>query len=397
VLITSVIDLSLTQLLCQLFTWTTLIDYNRCVNIRPSKGICLFFWVIRMLAVASVGVAIFACINRPGFAEGGADALSHKGTNPPINHVVETIKVGIQPWMVIVSPDNEYVYVADPGTETVSVIRASSETVTLTIPVGSSPESIAITPDGKTLYVANSGDDTVSVINARDGISITTIDKVGYQPSSLAVSPDGKRVYVANFGDGTVAIINTETNRISGSPIHVTGEPEDLVFAPNQAEIYLASAGGNSGALLLRKIPGSRKFVHIGGNKIAPNALTMGPDGKMLYSIGNQGHFGLDTVLSIDLTRVRVVCSVAPPAGIDSLNALAITPNGKFLYAAGVANTQPPSSGLFMIDAATGEIVGQTIQVGYGTMSIAIAPNGRMAYTANLDDGSVTAIAIEQQ
>ena len=237
----------------------------------------------------------------------------------------------------------------------------------------------------------------MSVVDAKDGALITRIENVGYQPRSLAVSPDGKRVYIANSGNGTVSIVDTSTNKISGPRIHVRGEPFDLAFTPNRNEVYLASAGGNSGRLLLQKVPGSRDFVHVGGQKIAPLTLTMGPDRNRLYSIGNQGGLGQDTVLSIDLTDAKVTYSVAPPIGLESLNATAITPDGKYLYAAGVANTQPPTSGLFMIETATGQIAGQPIQVGYGAMSIAIAPDGRTAYTADLDVGTVTVIAIESQ
>ncbi len=53
-----------------------------------------------------------------------------------------------------------------------SVIDTSTNAVTATIPVGITPNNIAITPDGSEVYVANSGSNNVSVIdtasNARD-------------------------------------------------------------------------------------------------------------------------------------------------------------------------------------------------------------------------------------
>src|SRR6266566_730045 len=53
-------------------------------------------------------------------------------------------------------------YVANEP-DTVSVIDTSTNTVVATIPVGIIPEAIAITPDGTRAYVANAGSNTVSV------------------------------------------------------------------------------------------------------------------------------------------------------------------------------------------------------------------------------------------
>ena len=50
-------------------------------------------------------------------------------------------------------------YVANFGSNSVSVIDTSSNTVIYTIAVGTQPNGIAITPDGTRAYVANGGGD----------------------------------------------------------------------------------------------------------------------------------------------------------------------------------------------------------------------------------------------
>ncbi len=45
-----------------------------------------------------------------------------------------------------------------------SVINTSTNTVVNTVPVGTRPQGIAVSPDGSHVYVANSGSNTVSVI-----------------------------------------------------------------------------------------------------------------------------------------------------------------------------------------------------------------------------------------
>ncbi|MGM7684809.1 YncE family protein [Cytobacillus sp. Hm23] len=63
------------------------------------------------------------------------------------------------------------VYVANEGTNTVSVIDSKTHSVIATVPVRNQPNDVAIPPDGKLVYVANKGDgfnsSTVSVITLR--------------------------------------------------------------------------------------------------------------------------------------------------------------------------------------------------------------------------------------
>jgi YVTN family beta-propeller protein len=47
-------------------------------------------------------------------------------------------------------------------------------------------------------YVANGGSDTVSVIDTATKMVVTTVG-VGMVPDGVAVTPNGKHVYVANF------------------------------------------------------------------------------------------------------------------------------------------------------------------------------------------------------
>jgi YVTN family beta-propeller protein len=63
-------------------------------------------------------------------------------------------------------------------------------------------------------YVANEGSDTVSVIDAASSTVIASIP-IG-SPRSVAVSPAGTRAYVTK-GDGKVSVIDTATNTVIGT------------------------------------------------------------------------------------------------------------------------------------------------------------------------------------
>ena len=72
------------------------------------------------------------------------------------------------------------------------------------------PFSLALSPDEKTLYVANAGSDDVSVIDLDTNRGLAHIP-VGSNPRGIAVSPDGSRVYVNNVLDGNLSVIDTAT------------------------------------------------------------------------------------------------------------------------------------------------------------------------------------------
>jgi YVTN family beta-propeller protein len=111
------------------------------------------------------------------------------------------IPVGTGPAGVAITPDGKYAYVANngivfptpvPGT-TVSVIDTTSNTVLtgpgFPITVGSFPNAVAVTPDGKYAYVANSGSNNVSVIATATNTVVATL-AVGNGPIGVGIIPD---------------------------------------------------------------------------------------------------------------------------------------------------------------------------------------------------------------
>ena len=82
------------------------------------------------------------------------------------------------------TPDGAFVYVANPGSNTVSVIATASNSVTASVPVGLSPIGVAVTPDGAFVYVANLASNTVSVIATADNTVVATV-AVGSAPVAL--------------------------------------------------------------------------------------------------------------------------------------------------------------------------------------------------------------------
>jgi YVTN family beta-propeller protein len=188
--------------------------------------------LVSVLGVIAVGLAIGVAWDRYGAGTGSADAQAPSpgptssgpiaitsddqfvwSVNPDNNSVslfnvlndanqkVAEVPVGVNPWCVAITPDNQKVYVTNQGSGTVSVISASSRTVIKTIGVGTEPFGCVLNPTGSRLYVANFSSESVSVINTATDTVFSTI-KLGLQttkPRSLAVTADGTKLYVTQF------------------------------------------------------------------------------------------------------------------------------------------------------------------------------------------------------
>ena len=76
------------------------------------------------------------------------------------------------------------------------------------------PFSVALSPSGETLYLANAGSNDVSVIDLKTNRGIANIP-VGSNPRGIAIAPNGSRVYVNNVLDGVLSVIDAKTLRVS--------------------------------------------------------------------------------------------------------------------------------------------------------------------------------------
>ncbi|PEQ45635.1 YncE family protein, partial [Bacillus cereus] len=82
--------------------------------------------------------------------------------------------------------DGNFAYATNSGSNNVSVIDTSTNTVVATVLVGNSPFGVAITPDGNFAYVTNSGSNNVSVIDTSTNTVVATV-LVGSLPLGVAI------------------------------------------------------------------------------------------------------------------------------------------------------------------------------------------------------------------
>jgi YVTN family beta-propeller protein len=113
------------------------------------------------------------------------------------------------------------------------------------------PFAAAVSPDGATLYVANAGSDDVSVIDLASGRARAHL-AAGRNPRGLALAPGGGRLFVDNVLDGSLDVFDTTTlARLATWPLTQIPLPPDVLagqrlfnsaLAPMSAEHWLSCA-----------------------------------------------------------------------------------------------------------------------------------------------------------
>jgi len=148
--------------------------------------------------------------------------------------------------------ENNNVYVAGYGTNSLYVINAATQVVTTAVPVDSHPVAVAETPDGK-LYVANQGSSasggSVSVIDTVSDTVATTICLASAAAPPCAIGPvpvwavsraDSGRVYVLDK-NGTIYAIDTASNTVAPFTFPLQAGANFMFYDKNFSRLYVTS------------------------------------------------------------------------------------------------------------------------------------------------------------
>ena len=282
---------------------------------------------------------------------------------------------------------------------------AQASRTVATIGVGNSPAGIAITLDNRFAYVANNNNDgiaggnTISVLDLQTNTVVQTITDASFnEPYTITINPDGTKAYVTNSNGTTVTIIDIATNTVLGIIGGFDG-PSGMVITPDGTTAYVNNYGGPSGvgsgnATTVRVVDLNTNSI-IGAAitvDLAPAALAITPNGAFVYVAnyvdGNPGTGTLSIIQTSNNTVVGTIPGFFGPFGI------AITPDGNCAYVTnfGSNNFSPVSGGISpnVVSGTTvsavnlnSNTVEATITVGNQPAGIAITPDGRFVYASN--------------
>jgi YVTN family beta-propeller protein len=130
--------------------------------------------------------------------------------------VVRRIPVGAQPTSLVANRAGTRLYVANAGSDTVSVVDVATGREIVAMPTiappglvppgvaalrGSNPNGLALSPDERTLYVTNGGHSSLAVValdQGGGGGRVVGLVPTGFYPHAVSVSHDGRWLYVAH-------------------------------------------------------------------------------------------------------------------------------------------------------------------------------------------------------
>ncbi|MEO7794488.1 MAG: beta-propeller fold lactonase family protein [Thermoanaerobaculia bacterium] len=234
---------------------------------------------------------------------------------------------------------------------------------------------LAISPDGRNLYATGETDDAIAVF-ARDAATgvLTAVEvKRESDPAidgldgatAVGISPDGLHVYVASLDDDAVAVFARA--------------------AETGALTYVMRVKDGFGGTDLGTIDG-------------PVAVAVTPDGGQVLVAGAQSDslsiFARDPVTGAISLQQVLRDGVGGVDGLDLVQAVIVSPGGRFVYAAGLADD---AIAIFDRDTATGDLtfLGQAKngQPGFtgldGVRGLAMTPDGLFLFASSYNDDAV--------
>jgi len=172
---------------------------------------------------------------------------------------------------------------------------------------------VAVSPDERFLYAANAGSGTVSIIDRRPGGGTRHV-RVGGVPMGLALDRAGKRLFVATREANVVAVVDCSTGRVTGQ-IPLEGRPARLRLTPDDRHLVVTLIG--SGDLVVVD-PGSSREVA----RLRIGAAAEGVTLDARSGFGYASAQGANTVVKFSLTDWRRVLEISTDGSPDPIEVI---------------------------------------------------------------------------
>lgn len=217
----------------------------------------------------------------------------------------------------------EHLYLAGTRSNRVYVVDWRADEIVDHFPVdGELTHMIEVTADGSTGYVANIGSDSVSVLDLDAREQVGGFD-VGAGPEGIGLHPDEEHLYVANQDDDDLHVVDVTTEdyeTVVELPLDRT--PVRVVFSPDGEYALVANREGGTLSVVDpafergdRTVPWEVKRIRVG---LWAGGIAFEPGGERAYVANNKTN-DVSVVDMGSLEEIRRIDAVAHPDGIAYL------------------------------------------------------------------------------
>jgi len=350
-----------------------------------------------------------------------------------------TAQAGSTPQGMAVVTATHSLYVADAGSNTVSVINTAGCNASTTagcdsvatIHVGSNPTGVAIDLATHSLYVTDAGGRTVSVIDTsacnaevQSGCGRTPAEvTVGTQPFGIALDQTTDTVYVTDLGindlGDTVSVIDGATCNggvqsgcgqktpevtVASGPFGIAVNPTtDTVYVANTGQLY-SGAHGHTVSVINGSICNAVQTSGCGHPPTtvevgrAPFGIAVDDATNTIYVVDNQGGESDATLSTIDGTTCDATetsgCIAAQHVNIGlgrAPHAVALDPSTHTLYTANHINATVSAIDL---DGPASDRIARRFAVGSAPEDLIVDPADQTVYVTNSLDGTISVLAL---
>ncbi len=286
-------------------------------------------------------------------------------------------------------PETREAYLADFSSGTVRVINVSTGQSVANISVGPNPQSLAFDPTDRLLYVGDVGDSSLTVVNtSSDSVLVRGISLGGTPgngnsypyPNCMVYDPENGYIYVGNQVTTNTTILVAATHGFVPSNLS-TGGCLSMLYDPANGHVYVGSAAGH-----LADINGTTYGSSGVYGPDVPDGLAYDARDNLVFT-ANSG----DTTLTsfnastgaivrwrIDITDTFLQSAYDPVTG----DIWAATPDpGSICTSTGMVTIIDPSAHPRVVDSVT---------VGTGPRTVAVATRSDIVFVANACSNNVT-------
>jgi YVTN family beta-propeller protein len=147
------------------------------------------------------------------------------------------------PHMVAVSPDERFLYSANAGSGTISIIERRPGGETRNVQVGGVPMGLALDRPGRRLFVATRDGNVIAVVDCVDQQVVRRIPLAG-SPARVRLSPDDRFLAVTLIGSGDLVVLDTDSAR-EVARLRIGAGAEGVTLDARSGFGYASAQGAN--------------------------------------------------------------------------------------------------------------------------------------------------------